>query len=109
MVWIGGGLAAVQGLFYRREIEAGGLPLAQERDRVVVRAHPAIDVTVAKARRIKQRTQIRLAVLGIERRGGGKPPGLLRPIDERRAAQIAANLVQRRPLRPEPLALGEHD
>src|SRR5262245_46183176 len=80
--------AARERALAQADIETGWRLLGQEGDCVVVRCnasgHPGED----EPRRIEQRTEVTLVILGANVLGCGKPPGHRRPVGKRCAPQV---------------------
>src|ERR1051326_6682161 len=71
-VGIGMGASTFESASNQVDIETRQRRPGEKSHGLVVRAHAAGEPAVAEARRVEERTQIRLAVLGLERGGGRK-------------------------------------
>ena len=91
------------------EVEPREMVLAQKRNAIVVRAHLAAQVAQTEPSWIKQRAQIRFAILRVERFGGCKLSGSVFPVCKRRTAQVTADFFECRPDRQHTLALHQHE
>ena len=81
------------------------VPFTQKRHGIIVRAHEAGHPAVAKAPGIKERPQIRFAIVRLKPFGSRETSGTVCPVCKRRTAQVMPNFLQGRSRRSHALAL----
>src|SRR5437016_5894068 len=97
MVGVPGVVTALQSSHHQIDIQSRDLLLVQKSHSNIIRGHAACHPAVDKSCRIKQRSQIRLALIGAESVAASEVRGACTPVRKGGAAEIGSDLLKRGP------------
>jgi len=97
MVGVPGVMTALQSSHHQIDIQSWDVLLVQKSHSIIIRGHTACHPAVDKSCGIKQRSQIRLAFIGVEPVEASEVRGACTPVRKGGTAEIGPNILKRGP------------